>query len=48
VGSADDAGGDDLSDKADEEELARATEPVKEIELTVSTYTYFKGPDKKI
>jgi hypothetical protein len=40
--------GDDLSDKSDEEELARATEPVKEIDLTVSTYTYFKGPEKKI
>jgi hypothetical protein len=47
VGSTDDSG-DDLSDKQDEEELARATEPVKEIELTVSTYTYYKGPDKKI
>ena len=47
LGSTDDSS-DDLSDKQDEEELARATEPVKEIDLTVSTYTYYKGPDKKI
>jgi Tfp pilus assembly protein PilO len=47
VGAANETG-DDLSDKSDEEELARATEPVKEIDLTVSTYTYFKGPEKKI
>ena len=38
---------DDMSDKGDDEELARASEPVKEIELTVSTYTYSKGQDKK-
>lgn len=38
---------DDLSDKVDEKELARASEPVKEIELTVSTYTYSKGQEQK-
>jgi hypothetical protein len=47
LGSTDESG-DDLSDKQDEEELAKATEPMKEIELTVSTYTYYKGPEKKI
>lgn len=47
VGSQPGEGTDDLSDKVDDEELARAGESVKEIELTVSTYTYSKGPHKK-
>ena len=48
VGASADEGGEELSEKSDEEELARASEPVKEIELTVSTYTYTKGQEKKI
>ena len=47
VGSTDD-NSDDLGDKTDDEELAKAMEQVKEIELTVSTYTYSKGQEKKI
>jgi hypothetical protein len=39
--------GDDLSDREDETELNRAANPVKDIELTVSTYTYFKGAQRK-
>lgn len=38
----------DLGEKADDPELAAASEPVKEIELTVSTYTYSRGHEKKI
>ena len=48
VGSTAEDNYDDLGDKSDDEELARASEPVKEIELTVSTYTYSKGHEKKI
>ena len=40
--------GEELAEKQDDTELAAASEPVKEIELTVSTYTYFKGQAKKI
>jgi hypothetical protein len=47
VGSTDD-NSDEIGEKADDEELARAAESVKEIELTVSTYTYSKGQEKKI
>jgi len=47
VGSADD-NTDDIGEKADDQELAIALEQVKEIELTVSTYTYSKGQEKKI
>ena len=47
LGSRDEAG-DDLSERADDDELTRASEVVKEIEMIVSTYTYFKGQDKKI
>ncbi len=39
--------GEALDDKADDAELASASEPVKEIELVVSTYTYSRGHDKK-
>ena len=39
--------GEALDDKADDAELAAASEPVKEIELVVSTYTYSRGHDKK-
>ena len=40
--------GDHLADQADDSELAAAMEPVKEIELVISTYTYSRGHDKKI
>lgn len=40
--------GDSLSDQADDSELAAAMEPVKEIELVISTYTYSRGQDKNI
>jgi len=40
--------GDSLADQADDSELAAAMEPVKEIELVISTYTYSRGHDKKI
>ena len=40
--------GDSLSDQADDSELAAAIEPVKEIELVISTYTYSRGQDKNI
>jgi len=40
--------GDELGDQADDAELAAAIEPVKEIELTISTYTYSRGQEKKI
>ncbi|MBI4605536.1 MAG: hypothetical protein HY721_26525 [Planctomycetes bacterium] len=43
-----DESGEDLGEKADDQELAAASEPVKEIELTVSTYTYSRGQVKKI
>jgi len=39
--------GEELDDKADDAELGAASEPVKEIELIVSTYTYSRGQDKK-
>ena len=39
---------DSTGEMKDEEEIARAAEPIKEIELTVSTYTYFKGSEKKM
>jgi len=48
VGTQSDENADDLGDKGDDEELAKASEPVKEIELMVSTYTYSKGQEKKI
>lgn len=47
VGSQPTENMDDLSEKVDDEELLKASEPVKEIELTVSTYTYSKGPQNK-
>ena len=47
LGTAEESGGEDLGDKADDVELAAASESVKEIELTVSTYTYSRGQDKK-
>lgn len=47
VGVPGDEIGDDLGDSAGEDELEKASEPVKEIELTVSTYTYSKGLGKK-
>jgi hypothetical protein len=47
LGTADQRGA-DLGDQADDSELAAAMEPVKEIELVISTYTYSRGHDKKI
>lgn len=47
VGSASEDVGDELSDRVDEDELHRASEPIKEIELTVSTYTYSRGVEKR-
>jgi hypothetical protein len=47
LGAAEETG-DGSGDTKDEEEIARAAEPIKEIELTVSTYTYFKGSEKKM
>jgi hypothetical protein len=44
LGAAEDTGTSD--EKQDEEELAQAAEAVKEIELTISTYTYYKGPQQ--
>lgn len=42
------AGSETRSSSADQEEqeLAQAAEKVKEIELTISTYTYYKGPQE--
>jgi hypothetical protein len=40
--------GEDLGEKPDDDELTAASEPVKEIELTVSTYTYSRGQAKKV
>lgn len=37
----------DLDSQGDQEELARASEKLKEIDLVVSTYTYFKGTERK-
>ena len=37
----------ETDDKADREEIQRARNPFKEIELTVSTYTYSKGEGEK-
>lgn len=47
VGSPAEESGDDLSDRVDEEELGRAAEPIKDIELTVSTYTYSRGREQR-
>lgn len=38
----------DLREKEDAELLELARNPVKEIDLTVSTYTYFKGAEEKL
>tara|TARA_B100000809_G_scaffold241739_2_gene265184 strand:- start:3697 stop:4359 length:663 start_codon:yes stop_codon:yes gene_type:complete len=38
----------DLREKEDVELLEMARNPVKEIDLTVSTYTYFKGAEEKL
>ncbi len=38
----------DLREKEDAELLELARNPVKEIDLTVSTYTYFKGAEAKL
>ena len=38
----------DLREKEDAELLELARKPVKEIDLTVSTYTYFKGAEEKL
>lgn len=38
----------DLREKEDTELLELAGNPVKEIDLTVSTYTYFKGAEEKL
>lgn len=46
LGATDDSA-DELGDQQDDTVLAAASEKVKEIELTVSTYTYFKGQEKK-
>ncbi len=40
--------GAELDDKADDTELSAASDPIKEIELTVSTYTYSRGEAKKV
>ncbi len=37
----------DLDDKSDADEIAKARIPYKDIELTVSTYTYSKGEGEK-
>ena len=47
LGSTDADSGEELGDQQDDAVLAAASEKVKEIELTVSTYTYFKGQEKK-
>lgn len=46
LGATDDSA-EELGDQQDDTVLAAASEKVKEIELTVSTYTYFKGQEKK-
>jgi len=45
LGSADEAG--DSDDRSDSEEIAKARIPFKDIEVTVSTYTYSKIGEKK-
>lgn len=47
LGASAEASEDELSDRVDEEELVRAAEPVKEIEVTVSTYTYSGNLEKR-
>ncbi len=43
-----DENGAELDDKADDTELSAASDPIKEIELSVSTYTYSRGEAKKV
>ena len=47
LGAADETNENSADEKADSEEIARARVPYKDIELTVSTYTYSKSGDRK-
>ena len=45
LGSSEDARS-SMSEEEEENELAQAEQDVKEIELTISTYTYYKGQEQ--